>query len=335
MVVVGQGHRRRGLDRPGHHQPGVLADVAAGSRPARRRRRRSRPGRRPGWSAWTASGRPPRPRCPLAGPTRRRPGPGELGVALVGEHRHAVAPAPRRRRAEVGQAAGRVGRASSTQRSRARSASASLDGLQVEPRAGGVGRRHRRRPGSRPAPHPWRRSGRRRPGTSTVSRSGSAQAQVLGGRRHELLGADARGHAPRVDADPEAAVQPVGRRLGGRPARRPTTGSPRSVPEMARARPRRRAAGRTACRPSSRPSRRAGPRPAAAGRPAGRRGRAGAEARGTGVDGPRSRHVLGEAGPAGVVEDDVDARPPRRRPPGRPPRPRGARRPGRRPGPTG
>ena len=58
VVVVAQrrGHGR--LHRAGHDHPGVLADLPAGRRPAPGRRRRTRPGSRRGWTAWTAS-RPP------------------------------------------------------------------------------------------------------------------------------------------------------------------------------------------------------------------------------------------------------------------------------------
>ena len=89
----------------------------------------------------------------------RRAVPGELGVALVGEHRHAVGPAPGRLRPEVAQAPGRVRRRVGPEQE-GRAGVVGVDGVEVEPAEPPRCGRDRARRGTRPAPRPWRRSDR-------------------------------------------------------------------------------------------------------------------------------------------------------------------------------
>ena len=97
--------------------------------------------------------------------------PRELDVALVGEHRHVVGAAPRRRRTEVVERAGRVAGAVDPQRQRPR-ASVGIDRVEVELAA--RRQRHRHRPADRPGSRPSRRSGRRSPGTAPCRGRGAA-----------------------------------------------------------------------------------------------------------------------------------------------------------------
>ena len=95
VLVVAEGDDRRGLDRAGRHQPGVLAHLAqvvhelgvAGVEADPRAGEVVPLGQRVhGEHAG---------RCRCAGRSSARSGPGELGVALVGEHRDAaLAPPP-------------------------------------------------------------------------------------------------------------------------------------------------------------------------------------------------------------------------------------------------
>ena len=164
--------------------------------------------------------------------------PGELGVALVGEHRDAVRPAPGRLRAEVAQAARRVRR-------------------RVGPEHAGRGPRRRRSMAPRSSP-PSRPGGA---GTGDGAAAGQLRAHGVGrighrGVEHRVpvrAGAGAAGAAPRPRApwcprrrrrttagtsvEPEAPGQPrrgglaqlrAARPRRGSPARCPTTPAPRS-----------------------------------------------------------------------------------------------------------
>ena len=119
-----------------------------GTRPARRRRRRSPPGRRPGWNAWTASARPRRRRCRLEHRSWWAV-PGELGVTLVGEDRHARARAPGRLGAEIAQTACRVGwRVRPQTRARAASSGSTASRSRPPARPGAAGTATARHPAS-------------------------------------------------------------------------------------------------------------------------------------------------------------------------------------------
>ena len=166
---------------------------------------------------WTAT--TPSVPCSRIGPGWTVPG--ELRVALVGEHGHPVRPAPGGLGAEIAQAAGRVGR-------------------RVRPQQqgpGGVGRR-RWRPRSRPPSRPGgggtgtaRQPGQL--GAHGVGRVrhrrvehgvalGLAQAQHVGRGGDQLLRPDARGHRRGHLVQPEATGQP--RRRGLAQQRAPRRG---------------------------------------------------------------------------------------------------------------
>ena len=346
MLVVGQGDRRRGLHRARHHQPGVLAHLAQVGHQVGVAGEEARPARRPGWTAWTASGRPPRPRSPRLEDRAGRPVPGELAVALVGEHRHAVGPPPPRRRPQVVRPpVGLAGELAHS--SRARSASAGSMAARSRP----ARRRRpagRARPGSRPAgPHGVGRV-RRRPGTGRCrgrvaagasSWAAEATNSLVPTQAATCAGADrhARSGGPAMPAAACAA--------GGRS--RPTAGSParsRAGQRPQRPRP---AAGRTGCRSSSRPCRRAAPPASAA------RARQPVVGVGRELEAPGSPRTSAGGSAAGPSPGSPCTRtrrsgPGRPRPAttwtmrrlvavlaGRPPRPPGGRRPARRPGTRG
>ena len=92
----------------------------------------------------------------------RPPGPGELGVALVGEHGHAPRPSPGGGGAEVGERAGGVGRAVHPERQGPRRRPRPTRSTRSRPPPGRFG--DARPPGSRPAGRSGRRWDRRRPG---------------------------------------------------------------------------------------------------------------------------------------------------------------------------
>ena len=175
----------------------------------------------------------------------RRSFPGELAVALVAEDRDPSRPAPRRRRAEVVERAGRVAGAVHPEDEGA-GRIVRVDGVeaQAEP---GVGRhRHRTAAGEDGAHRVGRvRDGRVEDGVAI----GGPQPQPLRQRADELLRADARGDLGDRHVDAEPPVQPAPhaptaaracRCSAGSPARCPTTRAP--------ARPRRRRVARRADR---------------------------------------------------------------------------------------
>ena len=67
--VVVEGHHRTGLDRARHHQAGVAPDVEQVGDQLGVPGVEARPAPRPGWTASTASGRPPRRRARTRGPS--------------------------------------------------------------------------------------------------------------------------------------------------------------------------------------------------------------------------------------------------------------------------
>ena len=109
VAVVVERDDRGGLDRPGHHEAGVLAQLGqvvdevgitrVEADPGARQVRPLRQGVH-GQHALEAVGHDGAPRTV----------PRELDVALVGQHGHPVPAAPRRRRAQVVDSAGRVAR---------------------------------------------------------------------------------------------------------------------------------------------------------------------------------------------------------------------------------
>ncbi len=135
------------------------------------------------------------------------PGPGELRVALVREDGHPARPAPLRLGGVVAQPPRGVGgRVRPEQEGAGRIGLG--DGTEVEPTD--PPRRRRNRDG--PAPGQRRTHGIRRVGHRRVEHGvpiRTAQAQQVGHRGHELLGADTGRHRRRLDgAEPEPPLQP-------------------------------------------------------------------------------------------------------------------------------
>ena len=230
---------------PGHHQAEVLADRQQLAHQAAGRRRRTRSGSRPGWTASRASGR----RGARRASRRRRDGcstetglglPGALEVALVGDQDRAALAAPVDDLAQVlgrQHPPGRVGR-------------------RVQPEQRGPLRAERRQRVGGDGPG----AGQRR--ADLVGRVGElgvddqvsgADAEVDGERRDQLLRADHGQHL--VEAEPGHTVgagQPVERRPAGSRPGRSWSGSPAS-PRPPAARPARRpGSGRPGCRPRGR-----------------------------------------------------------------------------------
>ncbi len=135
----------------------------------------------------------------------RRALPGELHVALIGEHRHVVDATPGGDGAEVVARAGRIARRVDPQRQRS-SRVRLVDGVEGQLSVG------RERHGNRTAPG--------EDGAHLVGGVGdlgvqhrvavrTAQLQPLRKGADELLRADARGHLAAVDGDVEASGDPV------------------------------------------------------------------------------------------------------------------------------
>ena len=144
---------------------------------------------RPGSSAWTASARPAPRRCRAARRSCGAPVPGELGVALVGEHGHRRAPGPTPP-PRPGRSARPVGLDGLfTHRHSARSASSSATADRSRPPSARGGHLHQPAAGQA-RPHGVGRVGQRR-GQHGVA-PGRAQLQEPRRGGHELLGADAR-----------------------------------------------------------------------------------------------------------------------------------------------
>ena len=127
---------------------------------------------------------------------RRRAVPGELGVALVGEHRDAVArPQPRPPPRSLSRPVGFDGELTHSSRARSTSDSAiearSSPPLRAAPAPAPAG--------SRPAAPPWRRSDRTPPDRGRCPAPAVRRRRYCGRRRHELLGPDAGGQLRRRD----------------------------------------------------------------------------------------------------------------------------------------
>ena len=160
----------------------------------------------------------------------RRPVPGELDVALVAEDRDAVAPAPRRGRAEVVERAGRVARAVDPEAQGARRVGR-VDGVEVEPPVGVD--RHRHGPAAGERSRPSRRSGRRPPGRARCRGRACAAAATAAAcrrapscRRTPRSGRSARRRRSAGRASAAAAVAARACRCtAGSPARCRTTTS--------------------------------------------------------------------------------------------------------------
>ena len=230
-----RGRRRRGRRRrrpgPGRAPSSRRACAPpAGSARARGRRRRSRSGRRPGWSAWTASGPRRRPSSPCSRMLRAGPVPGELDVALVGEHRDAVGPAPRRR-PRRGRRAPPVGLPGLfTHRHSARSASAGSIGVEVD--AAGRRHRHRHRPARRRGWPPSRRSGTTWPGTARCrDRATAAAATAAACRRTPWCRCTHRSAAIGTSTPKRRSIQ-RGAGLAERGRCRCSAGSPARCPDV-------------------------------------------------------------------------------------------------------
>ena len=163
-----------------------------------------------------------------------RPGPGELGVALVGEDRHAPRPSPRRLRGQVAQAPGGIGGRVRPQHEGAVGVGLG-DGVEIEAAECGPAGAAPARPGSRPARRPWRRSGTTPPGTAPCR----ALAGGAGGNGAPRPPAPWSPHRPppspagRPAARSAAPTRP--RRRRSVPGSRPKPDSPRSLPEEDRA----------------------------------------------------------------------------------------------------
>ncbi len=225
----------------------------------------------------------------------RRPVPGELGIALVGEHGDRVGPAPGRLRVEVPEATGRVGGRIRPQQQGTRRVGGA-DGAEIEPADPPRLGRHR---------HGAAAGQLRAHGVGRI-RHGRVQHRVLvrlaqpedvGHRGDELLRPHTGGNRGRRElGHAEAAGQPLRRRLAQLAGSPPRRGNPARCPTTRAPRPRRAAGGRRASRWSSRPCRLRARRRARPARPGGRRGTGEAEAR------RRRRHELGEASPAHIVQ---------------------------------
>ena len=181
--------------------------------------------------------------------------PGELGVALVGEHGDAVGPPPGRLRTR-GRPRPPVGfEGEFDQSSRARARVGRVDGVEIE--AAEPPGRGRDRDGAAPGqlrPHGVGRIGHR--GVQHRVPVRLAQPEQVRHRGHELLRPDAGGDRRRRDVgEPEAARQPPRPRPRAAAGCRPRRGSPARCPTTPAPRPPRAAAGRRACRWSSRPCR--------------------------------------------------------------------------------
>ena len=169
------GHRRR-LHRAGDHEAGVLADlgevgdqlpvagVEPGPRPGQVRSLRQRVD---GQHAVGA----------VFEDRARRAVPGELDVALVGQHGHAVGPPPGRDRAEVVEAAGRVARRVHPQAQRPGGIGR---GRSPTGRGASPGRPARAPPGIRRGWPPWRRWGSSPRGTARCRARAAAAAASWG-----------------------------------------------------------------------------------------------------------------------------------------------------------
>ncbi len=93
MVVVVEGHRRCGLDGPRHHEPHVLAHLRQVAHQVAVTG--VEPGPHPGQVGALRQGvGRQHPVGPVLEDRARPTVPGELGVALVGQHRHVAGPAP-------------------------------------------------------------------------------------------------------------------------------------------------------------------------------------------------------------------------------------------------
>ena len=261
-----------------------------------------------------------------------RAGPGELGSSTRRRRPATPARAPGRHGDQVGQAAGRVGRRVGPEQQGPLGVDR-VDRVEVEAAPVGGRRGHRHGPAAGQGRPPWRRSGRTRPGTAPCPGRGRAGAGS-GRSRPPTPWCRRRRRPPRGRSAPRSAARSqsaAARRRPGRPGRGRVAPLGARHGQGPQDRGRRRIA--RGARSSSPPPHREGPRPGPQpGQPLvgiGRRARS--RRRGA----SRQATELGEAGPPGVVEDDLErcrlvAGLAHRRP-----RPRGGRRPARRRGPRG
>ena len=205
---------------------GEVVDTSSG------RRRRSRPARPARFERFDSECTATHARRARLEDRAGRTGPGELGVALVGEHQHPV------RRPHAAAAA----RSSSRpvgfdgefdpQQERPLGVPASSVSRAMRP----VVDRDRHRPAARRAARPSRRSGRRSPGTAPCRGSGSRRREVVRpSTRRTPWCPRTRRRASGVDRDPESPRQPVAARPRGRRRAPARPGSPRSAPRRASA----------------------------------------------------------------------------------------------------